>query len=84
MLAAPAAAKTAGGDEKVAAAAAAAGSGGGAKKPAAKRAKVDVKTALSKLTKIIQVSRRRDCHFTGIPSPVILKHLLKREGGAAE
>ena len=29
-------------------------------------------------------SRRRDCHFTGIPSPSILKHLLKVEGGAAE
>ena len=29
-------------------------------------------------------SRRRDCHFTGKPSPPILKHLLKREGGAAE
>ena len=29
-------------------------------------------------------SRRRDCHFTDIPSPSILKHLLKGEGGAAE
>ena len=29
-------------------------------------------------------SRRRDCHFTDIPSPSMLKHLLKREGGAAE
>ena len=25
-------------------------------------------------------SRRRDCHFTDIPSPSILKHLLKLEG----
>ena len=24
--------------------------------------------------------RRRDCHFTGIPSPFLLKHPLKREG----
>ena len=29
-------------------------------------------------------SRQRDCHFTGIPSPSILKNLLKGEGGAAE
>ena len=29
-------------------------------------------------------SRRRDCHFTDIPSPSLLKHLLKIEGGAAE
>ena len=29
-------------------------------------------------------SRRRDCHFTDIPSPSLLKHLLKGEGGAAE
>ena len=29
-------------------------------------------------------SRRRDCHFAGIPSPSILKLLLKVEGGAAE
>ena len=28
--------------------------------------------------------RRRDRHFTGIPSPSILKHLLKGEGGAAK
>ena len=27
--------------------------------------------------------RRRDCQFAGIPSPFILKHLLKGEGGAA-
>ena len=29
-------------------------------------------------------SRRRDCHFADITSPVLLKHLLKVEGGAAE
>ena len=29
-------------------------------------------------------SRRRDCHFTDIPSPSILKHLLEGEGGSAE
>ena len=29
-------------------------------------------------------SRRRDCHFTDIPSPSISKRLLKEEGGAAE
>ena len=29
-------------------------------------------------------SRRRDCHFTDIPSPSLLKHLLKGEGDAAE
>ena len=29
-------------------------------------------------------SCRRDCHFTDIPSPSVLKHPLKREGGAAE
>ena len=29
-------------------------------------------------------SHRRDCHFTDIPSPSILKHPLKGEGGAAE
>ena len=30
-------------------------------------------------------SRRREfCHFTGIPSPPLLKHLLKGEEGAAE
>ena len=30
-------------------------------------------------------SHRRDfCHLTDIPSPSILKHLLKVEGGAAE
>ena len=29
-------------------------------------------------------SHRRDCHFAGIPSPPLLKHLLKEEGGAAE
>ena len=29
-------------------------------------------------------SRRRDCHFTGIPSPSILIHLIKVEGCAAE
>ena len=32
----------------------------------------------------LEPSRRRDCHFTDIPSPVLLKHLLKGEGGAAE
>ena len=26
----------------------------------------------------------RDCHFTDSPSPSLLKHLLKGEGGAAE
>ena len=31
------------------------------------------------------VSRRREsCHFTDTPSPSVLKHLLKGEGGAAE
>ena len=30
------------------------------------------------------ISRRRDCHFTGISSPSLLKHLLKGEEGAAE
>ena len=30
------------------------------------------------------ISRRRDCHFTDIPSPSISKRLLKEEGGAAE
>ena len=30
------------------------------------------------------LGRRRDCHFTGIPSPSILKHVLKGEGFAAE
>ena len=30
------------------------------------------------------ISRRRGCHVTGIPSPSILKRLLKGEGGAAE
>ena len=29
-------------------------------------------------------SRRRDYHFTDIPSPSVLKHLLEGEGGAAE
>ena len=29
-------------------------------------------------------SRRRDCHFTGIPSTSVLQHSLKQEGGAAE
>ena len=29
-------------------------------------------------------SRRRDCHFTDIPYPSLLKRLLKGEGGAAE
>ena len=30
-------------------------------------------------------SRRREfCHFADIPSPSLLKHLLKGEGGAAE
>ena len=29
-------------------------------------------------------SRRRDCHFAGIPSTSILKHLLKGEGGVQE
>ena len=29
-------------------------------------------------------SHRRDCHFDDIPSPSILKRLLKVEGGAAE
>ena len=29
-------------------------------------------------------SRRRDCHFADIPSPSLLKNLLKVEGGAAE
>ena len=29
-------------------------------------------------------SRRRDCHFPDIPSPSMLKHPLKAEGGAAE
>ena len=29
-------------------------------------------------------SRRRDCHFADTPSPSMLKHLLKVEGGAAE
>ena len=29
-------------------------------------------------------SHRRDCHFTDIPSPVLFKHLLKGEGGAAQ
>ena len=28
-------------------------------------------------------SRWRDCHFTDTPSPSLLKHLLKVEGGAA-
>ena len=31
-----------------------------------------------------ECSRRRDCHFADIPSPSLLKHLLKAEGGAAE
>ena len=31
-----------------------------------------------------QSSRRRDCHFTDISSPSMLKHLLKVEGDAAE
>ena len=26
------------------------------------------------------VSRRRDCHFADIPSPLLLKHLLEGEG----
>ena len=29
-------------------------------------------------------SHWRDCHFADVPSPSILKHLLKGEGGAAE
>ena len=29
-------------------------------------------------------SRRRDCHFTGTPSPSLLKDLLPVEGGATE
>ena len=29
-------------------------------------------------------SRRRDCHFADIPSPSLLKRLLKGEGGAAK
>ena len=29
-------------------------------------------------------SRRRDCHSADIPSPSLLKHLLKGEGAAAE
>ena len=32
----------------------------------------------------LQPSRRRDCHFTGIPFPSILKHRLKGEWDAAE
>ena len=35
-------------------------------------------------SELLQVSRRRDCHFTDIPSPSTLNHLLKGEGGAAE
>ena len=31
-----------------------------------------------------QPSRRPDCHFDVIPSPSVLKHLLKVKGGAAE
>ena len=31
-----------------------------------------------------QPSHRRDCHSADIPSPSVLKRLLKREGGAAE
>ena len=31
-----------------------------------------------------RISRRRDCLLTDIPSPVLLKHLLKGEGGPAE
>ena len=34
--------------------------------------------------KAVPHSRRRDCHFTDIPSPSILKHPLKGEGVAAE
>ena len=30
------------------------------------------------------ISRRRDWHFACIPSPSLLKRLLKGEGGAAE
>ena len=29
-------------------------------------------------------SRWRDCHFANTPSPSLLKHLLKVEGGAAK
>ena len=31
-----------------------------------------------------KASRRRDCHLADIPSPCLLKHLLKGEGGAPE
>ena len=30
------------------------------------------------------ISRRRDCLFADVPSPSVLKHLLKGEGDAAE
>ena len=29
-------------------------------------------------------SGRLDCHFTGIPSPSLLEHTLKREGGVQQ
>ena len=41
--------------------------------------------ALINLNKVPEHSRRREfCHSAGIPSPSVLKHLLKGEGGAAE
>ena len=36
------------------------------------------------LTSRVRASHWRDCHFADGPSPSILKHLLKVEGGAAE
>ena len=35
----------------------------------------------SSTRRTVMSSRRRDCHFTDIPSPSILKHLIKGEGG---
>ena len=34
------------------------------------------------LSYISAASRRRDCHFTGTPSPSLLKRLLNEEGGS--
>ena len=36
------------------------------------------------LNQALLIASWRDCHFADIPSPSLLKHLLKGEGGAAE
>ena len=39
---------------------------------------------LDDLEEALVISHRRDCYFADVPSPSLLKHQLKGEGGAAE